>query len=68
MRTEPAVAAAWRRARRGQAMLEYTLISHFLLLGGGALMLGVFGSDNGLVAALGKFYDSVFFIIESAAI
>lgn len=58
----------WRRLRRGQAMLEYSLISHAILLGGGSLMLGIFGSDNGLLAALNKFYDSVFFVLENGAI
>lgn len=56
------------RRPRGQAMLEYSLVSHMLLIGGGGLMFAVFGSDNGLLAGINKFYDSVYFILETAAL
>lgn len=57
-----------RRAPRGQAMVEYSIVSHFLLLGGGALMFFVFGKNGGLLDGLNQFYDSVYFVLENAAL
>lgn len=53
--------------RRGQAMLEYSLVSHMLLFGAGGMLVMVFGSDNGLLAGINKFYDSVYFVIQRGA-
>lgn len=61
----PNTRRAPRRAPRGQAMLEYSLVSHFILLGGSATML--FWSAR-LFEGINKFYDSVYTVIETAAL
>lgn len=57
-----------RRGPRGQAMVEYSVVSHALLLGGGVLMYAIFNGDHGLIAGINKFYDSVYFVLESSAL
>ena len=54
-----------RRAPRGQAMVEYSLVTHFLLFGGGLGMIVFMGR---LWDALTKFYDSMFFVLKTGAI
>ena len=56
-----------RRAPRGQAMIEYSVISHFILVGG-MVTLGLLGRTSGLFDALTKFYESIFFVLTSGAI
>jgi len=57
---------AWAARRpRGQAMVEYSLISHFMLIGGTLLLLPVI---NQLLNAITTFYDSVYTVIQTAAI
>jgi hypothetical protein len=54
-----------RRAPRGQAMVEYSVVSHFLLIGGSAALLPVISR---LFEGINKFYDSVYAVIETAAL
>ncbi len=58
---------ASERRRRGQAMIEYSVVSHFLLVGG-AVTLGMLGQMSGLFDSLTKFYESIFFVLTSGAI
>lgn len=53
------------RAPRGQAMVEYSVISHFILIGGSLLLLPVVTE---LFNGISQFYDSVYTIIETAAV
>lgn len=53
------------RGPRGQAMLEYSLVTHFLLVGGTLMLLPVVGM---LFDALTEFYDSIFFVLNTGAI
>ncbi len=55
-----------RRLRpRGQAMVEYSLVTHFILLGGSLALLPVMAK---LYEALTTFYESIFFVLTSGAI
>lgn len=55
-----------RKARRprGQAMVEYSIISHFILFSGTLFLLPVIKT---LLESISKFYDSVYAIIQTAA-
>jgi uncharacterized membrane protein len=53
------------KAPRGQAMLEYTIVGHFLLIGGGLALLPAI---NLMFESITKFYDSVYAVIQTAAI
>lgn len=62
------VVAAGRRARRaprGQAMVEYSVISHFILIGGSLLLLPVV---TRLFNDISVFYDSVYTVLQTAAL
>lgn len=50
---------------RGQAMVEYSIISHFILFSGSLFLLPVIKT---VLENLSKFYDSVYAIIQTAAI
>lgn len=54
-----------RRAPRGQAMLEYSLVAHMTLIGGALLLLPVL---NQLLNAITLFYTSIYTVVQSAAI
>lgn len=54
----------WRRFR-GQAMVEYSVVTHAILIGGGTMLLPLIVK---FYDALSKFYDSVYFVLNSAAI
>ena len=54
-----------RRAPRGQAMIEYSLVSHALLLGGAFAMLPLMGV---LFQSFSKFYENLFFVLNNGAI
>lgn len=56
---------ALRRAPRGQAMVEYSVISHFILFSGTLLLLPVITK---MFEGLTKFYDSVYTVIQTAAL
>jgi hypothetical protein len=58
-------ASRLRRGPRGQAMVEYSIIAHALLIGGTLLLLPVITT---LLDALTTFYDSVYAILQTAAL
>ena len=51
------------KAPRGQAMVEYTMVTHVLLLGG-TFLLWVFTTT--LMNAISAFYESVYWILTSS--
>lgn len=53
------------QAPRGQAMVEYSVVTHFLLIGGTAALLPVIAR---LFEGISLFYDGVYTIIETAAL
>lgn len=53
------------RGPRGQAMVEYSIVSHFLLVGGGFVMMQVLPK---FFEALTSYYESLFFVLSSGAI
>jgi hypothetical protein len=63
--SKPASPLSRLRKPRGQAMVEYTVIAHFMLMGGAFVLLPLFIK---MVEKLGVFYDSVYFVIERAAL
>ncbi|MEW5740088.1 MAG: hypothetical protein AB1938_14240 [Myxococcota bacterium] len=54
-----------RLSRRGQAMVEYSVITHFLLIGGTVLLLPVITK---LYEGLSKYFESIYFVLHTAAI
>jgi Flp pilus assembly pilin Flp len=62
---EARLSKMWARRPRGQAMVEYSLVSHFMLIGGSLLLLPVI---NQLLKAITTFYDSIYTVIQTAAI
>ena len=54
-----------RRSPRGQAMVEYSVVSHFLLMGGSLVMMKIIPR---LFESINTFYDSVYTVIETAAL
>ena len=50
---------------RGQAMLEYSLISHFILIGGSLALLPIM---TRLFEGISLFYDSVYAVIQTGAL
>lgn len=54
-----------RKGRRGQAMVEYSVVSHFLLVGGGFVMMKVLPT---FFEALTSYYESLFFVLSSGAV
>lgn len=57
--------AAKRGKPRGQAMVEYTIVTHFLLIGGTAALLPVIVR---LFEGISLFYDGVYTVIETGAL
>lgn len=53
------------RAPRGQATVEYSLVSHAILLGGALPMIVIM---NKLFDAFSTFYASIYFVLNSGAI
>jgi Flp pilus assembly pilin Flp len=53
------------RGPRGQAMVEYSVVSHAILLGGAMAMLP---AVTAVLNAITKFYDSVYVILQTAAL
>ena len=51
-----------RRLRRGQAMLEYTMLSHAILIGGSML---VWPFLTYLMRGLNLYFKSIFFVLNS---
>lgn len=60
-----AVKSKARRAPRGQAMVEYSVVSHFLLIGGGMLLLPLVTK---LFESLSKYYESIYYVLKNSAI
>ena len=54
-----------RRSPRGQAMVEYSVVTHFLLIGGTLALLPVMSI---LYNSLSKFYESIFFVLSTGAV
>lgn len=64
--TEPRPAGLLRRlSRRGQAMVEYSIITHFILIGGVSLMLPLIVR---LYDGLSKYFEGIYFVLSSGAI
>jgi hypothetical protein len=53
-----------RRHPRGQATVEYSMVSHALLFFGG---VGILPMAMNIMSAITSFYDSVYQVIQSAA-
>lgn len=54
-----------RVLQRGQAALEYSLVSHAMLMGGGLAMMPVVVK---LFDALNKYLDSLYFVLQTGAV
>lgn len=54
-----------RKSPRGQAMVEYSVVSHAILFGGSMMMLPIIQK---LFEGISLFYDGVYTIIETAAL
>ena len=54
-----------KKGPRGQAMVEYSVVAHVLLLGGGLALLPAISL---MLEAITKFYDSVYTVIQTAAV
>jgi hypothetical protein len=52
------------RAPRGQATVEYSVVSHAILLGGAMALLP---AVTAVLNAITSFYDSVYAILQTAA-
>jgi hypothetical protein len=50
------------RLRRGQAMLEYTLVTHAILVGGVAMAWPFLST---LMNALSIYYQSIYFVLNA---
>jgi hypothetical protein len=50
------------RAARGQAMLEYSMISHMILIGGFA---GAWPFTQWIFASLTKYFHSIYYVLTS---
>lgn len=53
-----------KRSPRGQALLEYTIIAHAILFLGGVGMLFLFSM---MLRSLSAYYESIYFVLRSAA-
>ncbi len=56
---------AARSSPRGQAMVEYSVVTHFLLIGGTLALLPVMSI---LYDSLSKYYESIFFVLSTGAV
>jgi hypothetical protein len=54
-----------RRSPRGQAMVEYSVVTHFLLIGGALALMPVMSI---LYNSLSKYYESIFFVLSTGAV
>ena len=53
-----------KRFSRGQALLEYTIVAHAILFLGSVGMLFLFSM---MLRALSAYYESIYFVLRSAA-
>ena len=56
-------ARTWLRHVRGQAMVEYSFVTHILMLGGAATLWVFTGY---LFKALDLYYQSIYFVLQSS--
>lgn len=54
-----------RSSPRGQAMVEYSVVTHFLLIGGTLALMPVMSI---LYDSLSKYYESIFFVLSTGAV
>lgn len=54
-----------RRSPRGQAMVEYSVVTHFLLLGMTPPLMFVMST---LYDSLSKYYESIFKVLQNGAV
>ena len=54
-----------RLRSRGQAMLEYSLVTHLILGGGSLLFMVVFVR---LMSSINQFFDSIYFVLQSSMV
>lgn len=59
--------ASRARLARGQAMVEYSVVSHAILLIGGTSMLGI-GQYLRLFDAIDRYLDSLYYVLSSGAV
>jgi hypothetical protein len=59
-------AAARARRSRGQAMVEYSIVSHAILLIGATGMLGI-GQYLRLFEAMNTYLESLYFVVTAGA-
>lgn len=50
---------------RGQAMIEYSIVTHFLLIGGSLALMPVMSK---LYEALSKYYESIYAVLNTGAV
>jgi hypothetical protein len=55
------------RLTRGQAMVEYSIVSHAILLIGATGMLGI-GQYLRLFDAIDRYLDSLYFVVTAGAV
>ncbi len=58
---------ASRRLVRGQAMVEYSIVAHAVLLIGAGTALGI-GQYLRLFESINKYLDSLYFVVTSGAV
>lgn len=56
-----------RRRSRGQAMVEYSIVTHALLLIGGTTMMGI-SQYLRLFEGIDVYLKSVYFVLQTAAV
>ncbi len=54
-----------RLRSRGQAMLEYSLVTHLILGGGSLMFMAVFVR---LIGSLNQFFNSIYFVLQSSLV
>jgi hypothetical protein len=54
-----------RRSPRGQAMLEYSAVSHYLLIGGAGTLL-YFAKE--LYNMLSLYFEGIYFVLRSSSV
>jgi hypothetical protein len=57
--------SALSRSPRGQAMVEYSLVTHVLFIAGTFSMMPLI---SWLFEALSRYYESIYFVLKSAAV
>lgn len=63
--SKPTLRLARRRLRRGQSTVEYSVVAHFILLGGGVFL---FAYANSLFGALNAYLEGIYFVLRSSAV